>query len=108
MVDTADQLVDPEGVVHSHPIGDEPSIDELSVVAKSCGNGVYFVRATAEGALLNPADGDRVTQKDRERSGQKFKLHRCGIDCFTTYVHYLQDRQRPDYNIAQRRFVDGA
>jgi hypothetical protein len=101
------QLVDPEGVVHSHRATEAPPIDEAIVVAKSCGNGVYFVRATAEGALFNPAEGDRLTQKDRERSGARFKLHRCGVDCFMTYVRYLQGRQRPDYSIAQRGFVDG-
>lgn len=101
------QCVDIGGQVCSHPTTEVSTVDQTDVVAKAYGAGVYMVRASADGVLFNPAEGDRLSDRDRERSGAKFRLRRCGSVCFECYVRYLQNRQRPDFNIAQREFLNG-
>jgi hypothetical protein len=77
------------------------------VAARDCGLGCRYVKATAEGDLFNPEHEDKLDQKDRERGGQRFRFQKCGAECFARYTRFLRTRQRVDYTVAQREFING-
>lgn len=85
--------------------GDWP-IPSGQVAALSC-NGEFYVRASSGGDLLDPLDGDRLGQKDRERTGAlRFELKKCGPNCYSSFVRFLRSKQRAHLVAAQREFLN--